>query len=260
MRYLNFASKLLSLKNYLRESLPQNGLKHNLKIMSVFLSLTLFSISSFAQPTSAMLDVSAPNKGVLIPRVSLTSNLDISTVPSPVTSLLVYNTNTSGTYPNNVSPNFYFWTGNKWKPIGSGGPLAYSEFYAMMPGDNTATIAAGIAINFPQNGITDGYIIRSSSNQFILPDVGIYLVHWQVSISEAAQLVITLNGTELANTVVGRVTGTSQIVGHTMINTTLPNSILSIANPTGNTPALTITPTAGGTHAVSANLVITRIQ
>jgi hypothetical protein len=99
-----------------------------------------------------------------------------------------------------------------------------------------------------------------SSNQFILPDVGIYLVHWQVSISEGAQLVIMLNGTELANTVVGRAKGTSQIVGHTMINTTLPTSILSIVSPSGNTPALTLTPTAGGTHAVSANLVITRIQ
>ncbi|MCP9748200.1 hypothetical protein EGI24_15975 [Lacihabitans sp. CS3-21] len=129
-----------------------------------------------------------------------------------------------------------------------------------MPGDNAATIAAGTAINFPQNGLTDGYITRSSSNQFILPDVGIYLVHWQVSISEGAQLVIMLNGTELANSVVGRATGTSQIVGHTLINTTLPTSILSITSPAGNTPALTITPTAGGTHAVSANLVITRIQ
>jgi len=35
---------------------------------------------------------------------------------------------------------------------------------------------------------------------------------------------------------------------------------LSIVSPSGNTPALTLTPTAGGTHAVSANLVITRIQ
>jgi hypothetical protein len=227
-------------------------------IFSLILVFILFSISSFAQPASAMLDVSAPNKGILIPRVSLTSSLDISTVPSPVISLLVYNTSTSGTYPNNVSPNFYFWTGNKWKPLG--GPLGYSEFFALMPGDNTATIAAGTAINFPQNGLTDGCITRSSSNQFVLPDVGIYLVHWQVSISEGAQLVIMLNGTELANTVVGRATGTSQIVGHTMINTTLPSSILSIVSPSGNTPALTLTPTAGGTHAVSANLVITRIQ
>ena len=258
MKRFKFTSnKLNSYENYRKLTL-QNVLERFKHIISFILVLVLFSTASLAQPNSAMLDVSAPNKGVLIPRVSLTSSLDITTVPSPATSLLVYNISTSDTYPNNVSPNFYFWTGNKWKPLG--GPLGYAEFFALMPGDNAATIASGAAINFPQNGLTDGYITRSSSNQFILPDVGIYLVHWQVSISEAAQLVITLNGTPLPNTLVGRATGTSQIVGHTMINTTLPTSILSITSPAGNTPALTITPMAGGTHAVSANLVITRIQ
>ncbi|WP_255049512.1 hypothetical protein [Lacihabitans sp. CS3-21] len=258
MKPSKFTSKKLNSSKKYRKTALQKVSGSLIHFFSLVLVFILFSISTFAQPASAMLDVSAPNKGVLIPRVSLTSNLDIATVPLPVTSLLVYNTSTSGTYPNNVSPNFYYWAGNKWKPLG--GPLGYSEFFALMPGDNAATIAAGTAINFPQNGLTDGYITRSSSNQFILPDVGIYLVHWQVSISEGAQLVIMLNGTELANSVVGRATGTSQIVGHTLINTTLPTSILSITSPAGNTPALTITPTAGGTHAVSANLVITRIQ
>lgn len=199
-------NKLNSYENYRKPTLQNVKGRFN-HIFSLILVFILFSTASLAQPASAMLDVSAPNKGILIPRVSLTSNLDISTVPLPVTSLLVYNTSTSGTYPNNVSPKFYFWTGNKWRPLG--GPLGYAEFFALMPGDNAATIAAGAAINFPQNGLTDGYITRSSSNQFILHDVGIYLVHWQVSISEAAQLVITLNGTPLPNTLVGRATGTS---------------------------------------------------
>jgi hypothetical protein len=186
----------------------------------VLASIVFFSLTVSAQSTAAMLDVSAPDKGILIPRVSLTSNSDILTVPLPITSLLVYNSSTTGTYPNNVSPGFYFWNGTKWKPLG--GPMAYSEFFALMPGDNTATIAAGSPIDFPQNGITDGYISRINAYQFSLPDVGIYLVHWQVSISEAAQLAISLNGVEMSQTMVGRATGTSQVVGHTMINTTLP--------------------------------------
>jgi hypothetical protein len=226
----------------------------------LFFSLLFTSISfySIAQTSPAMLDVSAANKGILIPRVSLTSNLDILTVPSPVVSLMVYNTSSAGNYPNRVSPNFYFWDGNKWKTLG--GPMAYSEFFALMPGDNTATIAAGAAINFPQDGISDGIITRSSANEFLLPAVGIYIVDWQVSISEAAQIMIALNGVEMPNTVVGRATGTSQVTGHTMINTTVANSLLSIVNPSGNPAALTITTIAGGNRAVSANLVITRIQ
>lgn len=42
---------------------------------------------------SALLDVNASNKGVLIPRVALTSTSDAATITSPATSLLVYNTN-----------------------------------------------------------------------------------------------------------------------------------------------------------------------
>ncbi len=42
---------------------------------------------------SARLEVSSTNQGVLIPRVSLTSVTDATTIPNPATSLLVYNTN-----------------------------------------------------------------------------------------------------------------------------------------------------------------------
>ena len=48
--------------------------------------------SSGALPdSSAGLDISSTNKGLLIPRVALTSTLDVFTIPSPATSLLVYN-------------------------------------------------------------------------------------------------------------------------------------------------------------------------
>lgn len=207
---------------------------------------------------SAMLEVASNNKGVLFPRVSLTSTLDVTTINAPAVSLMVYNPTIAGSYPYNVMPGFYYWSGVRWNPLN--GPLAFSEFYALMPGDNTATIAVGAAINFPTNGRTNGVIIRSSPNEFSLPDVGTYQVNWQVSVSEAGQLALRLNGTMITNTVVGRATGTTQIIGNTIITTTTPNSLLSVLNPAGNNPALTITPTAGGTNAVTANLIITRIQ
>ncbi|WP_435354375.1 hypothetical protein [Emticicia sp. SJ17W-69] len=219
----------------------------------------LFSGELFAQNNpSAMLDVASKNKGVLIPRVSLTSTSDITTIVSPATSLLVYNTATVGIPPNNVSPGYYYWTGTKWNLLGS--ITTFAEFYALMPGDNTATIAAGSTIQFPQNGPTNGIITRINTSQFNIPAVGIYLVHWQVSIAEAGQLILQLNGTDVPTSVVGRATGTSQIVGHTMITTTSVNTILSVANPSGNPVALTINPSAGGSRAVTANIVITRMQ
>jgi hypothetical protein len=129
-----------------------------------------------------------------------------------------------------------------------------------MPGDNAATIGVGTDIDFPQDGPTNGLdIIRTSSNQFTLVSIGIYSILFQASIDEAAQLVVSLNNIELDYTTVGRATGTSQLVGICSIETFAQNSILTIRNPASNTTALTLTPFAGGSKSVSANLSITRI-
>ncbi|PXW06317.1 hypothetical protein C8D70_1271, partial [Chryseobacterium sp. CBTAP 102] len=45
--------------------------------------------------SSALLDISSSNKGLLLPRVSLSSTSDASTVPAPAKGLLVYNNNTA---------------------------------------------------------------------------------------------------------------------------------------------------------------------
>lgn len=232
-------------------------------IMLILLFGTTVSLYAQSPSPSALLEVASNNKGVLFPQVNLTSTTDVATITNPALSLMVYNSGNAGTSPNNVVPGFYYWNGARWLPLSGplmSGSIAFSEFYALMPGDNTATIAAGTLINFPTNGRSNGIIIRSSSNEFILPDVGTYQVNWQVSVSEAAQLGLRLNGTLIATTVVGRATGTTQLVGNTIITTTRPNSLLGVVYPAGNTPALTITPNAGGNMAVTANLIITRIQ
>ncbi len=63
---------------------------------------------------SAMLDVSSTNTGLLIPRIALTSKTSASPITAPATSLLIYNTATAGTAPNNVVPGFYYWNGSSW--------------------------------------------------------------------------------------------------------------------------------------------------
>ena len=83
---------------------------------------------------------------------------------------------------------------------------------------------------------------------------------FNVGVSEAGQLILTLNGADLAYTVVGRATGTSDIIGISIVTTTEINSLLTVRNPAGNSTALTITPLAGGTRPVSAHLIITQIQ
>ena len=94
---------------------------------------------------------------------------------------------------------------------------------------------------------------------FNLAQIGTYQVLFEVSVDEAGQLMLTLNEEDLAYTVVGRATGASQIIGISIVTTTVINSILTVRNPAGNANALTITPLAGGTRSVSAHLVITQL-
>jgi hypothetical protein len=229
---------------------------------ALFAQVVSINTTGAAGNNSAILDVDANNKGFLIPRVSLTSATDVITITSPAISLLIYNTATIGTYPNNIIPGFYYWDGAKWIPlIGQPAVIAFADFYALMPSDNSATIAAGSAIAFPNAGPTSSSSITAISNtQFQLSDIGTYMVTWQVSINEAGQLVLELNGTENLATVVGRATGTSQIVGNRIITTLTSNTILRVVNPIGNPTVLTVTTTAGGARPASASLVIMRLK
>ena len=83
---------------------------------------------------------------------------------------------------------------------------------------------------------------------YVLPEIGTYSITWQVSIAEAGQLVLVVNGVEDARTLVGRATGTSQIIGNTLLTTSTLNTIVSLNNPSGNPVALTVSPIAGGTR------------
>lgn len=141
-----------------------------------------------------------------------------------------------------------------------GGVLGFADFFALMPPDNAATVAPGADVNFPQDGPTSGTTIsRTGPSSFNLAAIGTYLVMFQGSMNEAGQLMLTLNGGDLSNSVVGRATGTSQMPGMALVQTTVINSILTVRNPAGNSTALTMTPLAGGTRPVSAHLVITQI-
>jgi hypothetical protein len=109
-------------------------------------------------------------------------------------------------------------------------------------------------------GPTAGGIIRLNPAEFVLPRVGTYSVDFSVSVTEPGQLVIALDSgggmVELPYAVYGRATGTSQIAGDALITTTAASSTVELRNPAGNTPALTITPLAGGAQPAVASIVI----
>jgi hypothetical protein len=64
---------------------------------------------------SAALDIDMANKGMLIPRIALTTTATFAPVTGVATvSLLIYNTATAGVAPNDVIPGYYYWTGASW--------------------------------------------------------------------------------------------------------------------------------------------------
>ena len=94
--------------------------------------------SSGAAPnTSAMLDIVATDKGLLVPRFALSDITVAAPVTSPAVSLIVYNTFTSAlaTASNNVVPGFYYWDGSKWVAFAGSG----SKDWALL--GNAGTVA-----------------------------------------------------------------------------------------------------------------------
>lgn len=143
---------------------------------------------------------------------------------------------------------------------GAPGLLDFSDFYTLTPGDGVAPIPPNTGIFFEHDGPTTGVIVRLTPTTILLPTKGTYLVLFEGSVNEPGQFMLRINGFGDATSVAGRDTGTTQIVGISLVTTAGP-STLEVINPPLNTTALTLTPANGSlTHAYSTHLVIIRIQ
>ncbi|MFM9988500.1 hypothetical protein [Flavobacterium sp.] len=94
--------------------------KKHFIILNLLFTQILFSqvgIGTTNPSNSSALEIKSSNSGLLIPRIVLNSTSDITTIPSPATSLLIYNTNTAS----DVTPGFYYWEGS-WKKINNSAP------------------------------------------------------------------------------------------------------------------------------------------
>ncbi len=82
-------------------------------------NVSISDVNGATPDASSVLDVSSTTKGLLVPRVALTSTTNQSPIPNGITvatALLVYNTATSG----DVTPGFYHWANNKWNRFDTG--------------------------------------------------------------------------------------------------------------------------------------------
>jgi hypothetical protein len=148
--------------------------------------------SSGAIPdASAMLDVSATNMGLLIPRVALSQTGLATPITAPSTSLLVYNTASV----NDVTPGYYYWDGGQWVRFFTG---SQSDDWTLLgnAGTNPST-------NFI--GTTDAldFVIRTNNTEKLRVesggDVGIGVSDPIYKLDVRSQLGIALSGSSPDN-------------------------------------------------------------
>ena len=102
---------------------------------------------------SSILDISSVNSGLLIPRIALLSTSDVTTIPAPAVSLLVFN---SGFSPNG----YYYWNGTVWVQLAT-----VSNTYWSLTGNSGTTSATNflgttddVDLVFKRNNIRAGFI------------------------------------------------------------------------------------------------------
>lgn len=152
----------------------------------------MISISSIAQNNvgigttnphaSAVLDLTASDKGLLIPRVNLVAlNNGTAPINSPATGLLVYNQGGS------VAVGFYYWDGDEWILVGSGGSVAgcttLDEAYdcnGAGAGRQINAQAGSVEITLPSSGTGDsGLDVISEKGTVGAPTASIQAVNSQ---------------------------------------------------------------------------------
>jgi hypothetical protein len=143
-------------------------MKPTIFTLAVFLLLAFASIGqnnvginddNSSAKASAILDVYSTSKGLLIPRIALTSTTTASPVTSPETSLLIYNTATTG----DVSPGYYYWNGSsKWVRLaGSTDPqhlsntVSKSANSTLLKTENMVFASGNITLTLPTVTSTD---------------------------------------------------------------------------------------------------------
>lgn len=106
------------------------------------LTIAQVGIGTSSPDASAQLEIQSNSKGFLMSRVALTGKNDAATIATPANGLLVFNTATNGTSPNNVTPGFYY---------NAGTPQSPNWVRLIVPTDNAANVTGTVAI---ENGGT----------------------------------------------------------------------------------------------------------
>jgi len=136
-------------------------------------------IGTTSPDQSAILDITATDKGLLIPRVSLNDHTTPAPVTNPAVGLLIYNAN--GTEPHG----FWYWDGTQWVQVGSGssstGGGTLDDAYDFGGGGAGRIITAdsgSVEINMPANATNyDALLVTAANGSTSNPSTGIHIIN-----------------------------------------------------------------------------------
>jgi hypothetical protein len=135
---------------------------------------------------SAKLEVASDRQGFLPPRVSLTAINSASPITSPANGLMVFNTVTAGTSPNQVVPGYYYWdaTGLQWVSLSTTvGNVQNQGVFRSTSNTSGNTVVSSWNSRF--NNIAAGDLTVTSNTSFALSN-GIYKLEWALPYQQAS--------------------------------------------------------------------------
>jgi hypothetical protein len=142
---------------------------------------------------------------------------------------------------------------------GKDGITVYANFYGLQPLNQIPVVTPGSPVEFPNNGPTTGNITRLTAGTFNVDLSGNYLISFNLTVIEAAEVVLVLNGVELPETVVARSTGETQLSGNFIINVPQSNSVISLNNASNTPFNLSSNSNTGSTKPLSLQLNILKL-
>jgi hypothetical protein len=154
-------------------STATNGFSVDGTTLSVDAANNSVGIGTSTPDTSAALDITSTNKGLLVPRVALTSSTDATTISSPATGLIIYNTASAGSAPFNVSPGLYInngtaavpsWAGVQTYNDVSGNKSDKLRYLGSADINKTVVIDDFLEFRISQSGTTYTFAMRLTKN------------------------------------------------------------------------------------------------
>lgn len=159
--------------------------------------------------------VESSNSGVLIPRIPLTArNVVAPVAATPPEGTLVYNTSTSGLFPNNVVPGFYYWDGLVWRPIADTKINKTVKFRNNSTSlDFSSNSGSGVGVNVDIFNLLDWneeptVFQKNSNTDLQIMETGLYEITCNLSLTSSnieryLDIRLSINGTDVGEKVRG---------------------------------------------------------